>query len=118
MNITNVNDLKTASGEMHDTEFKESDFGYDPERKVFVLRSYSPDIPGKQFRLEFYNVEKYQPINLEEVRALKATAGVFDRIIMKKHGTELTLLSQDLQIRLWLSQLEGKFEIINTQGRS
>ena len=112
MEIKKINDLKTAADLMHDSEFNGQDFGYDPREKVFYLKSRST---GKEFSLKVYNVEKYDPVNLEKINMKRATAGVFDDIRIEDKGLSVKILSQDLNIRLRLSKLEGKLEINEIQ---
>lgn len=112
MEIKSIKDIKLVRGEMHDSEFAEGDFGFDSESKVFHLKSHSPD-SRQDFYLEFHNVEMYDPRNLEKVRKGKATGGVFNTIKIRSKGLKLTLLSQDLHIVLRLSEIGGKFEIVN-----
>jgi hypothetical protein len=109
MDIRTKKDLENAAGEMHDSEFCENDFSFDPVKRIFYLDSFSPEIPGKKFHLEFYNVEEYNPINLEKIKKMQATGGVFNNILFKENNHELTILSQDLKIILRLKSLDGKF---------
>lgn len=109
MEIKDIKDIKFAAGEMHDSEFKEKDFSFDSERKTFRLKSYSKELPGREFYLEFYNVEEYKPLNLDKVRENKATAGVFEDIKIGNNGLNLNIISQDLKIKLKLIKLEGEF---------
>lgn len=111
MQIRCRGDLERAVGEMHDSEFQERDFGVDVENKRFHIRSYSVEGQRREFLLELYNVEEYTPLNLERIRQGRAMGGVLDDIRVKEQGLDLTLVSQDLRIRLKLSKLEGKFEI-------
>lgn len=111
MEIKCIKDVEVVAGEMHDSEFEEKDFGFDSEKKIFYLKSHSPEVSGKGFYLEFYNVEKYTPLNLNKIKEGKATGGVFNNIKIRNNGLGLTLISQDLKIILKLSKLEGKFEI-------
>jgi len=111
MKIKNIKDVKIAAGEMHDSEFEEKDFGFDSEKKIFYLRSHSPEVLGKEFYLEFYNVEKYVPLNLDKIKEGKAIGGVFNYIKIGNDGRDIMLISQDLKIKLKLNKLEGKFEI-------
>ncbi len=110
MDIKNIGDLKKVVGEMHDSEFEGNDFFYDERKKTFYLKSHCPTDKNKLFSLEIYNVEKYNPINLDKIKQGKALGGVFNEIFIASHGLELTVLSQDLRIKLNLSKLEGKFE--------
>ena len=111
MKIEEIKDIKIVAGEMHDSEFEEKDFSFSPKEKTFILISYSPEIIGREFQLKFYNVEKYEAVNLDKIRIGKAMGGVFDNIKVEQGGLKLTLVSQDLSIILRLGKLEGEFEI-------
>lgn len=111
MEIKSADDIKIVDGEMHDSEFNAEDFGFNSGKQIFYLKSRSPDDPSKEFHLQFYNIEQYEPINLQKIKERKATAGVFDRIKIRDNGLTLELLSQDLKILLKSSKLEGRFEI-------
>ena len=111
MKIEAKENLETAAGEMHDSEFGHKDFRFDVGRKVFLLETHSTEIPGKKFRLEIHNVEKYNPLNLGKVMEGEATAGVFNDIAMKDKGRKLVILSQDLQIELIITNLCAFFTI-------
>ncbi|MBI5024956.1 MAG: hypothetical protein HZC18_08200 [Candidatus Omnitrophica bacterium] len=111
MEIKSINDIKIVSGEMHDSEFKAEDFGFNSEEKIFFLKAHSVDNSSKEFYLQFYNVKQYSPINLEKVNKGKATAGVFNNIKIRDKGLALEILSQDLRILLKLNKLDGKLEI-------
>jgi len=110
MEIKCIKDIQVAAREMHDSEFEEKDFGFDSEKKLFYLNSHSPEVSRKKFYLEFYNVEKYIPLNLDKIKQGKAIGGVFNDIRIRNNGLHLTLISQDLRIILKLSKLEGRFE--------
>lgn len=111
MEIKNIEDLKIAAGEMHDSEFNEKDFEFNSERKVFFLNTFSPDPAGKKYLLELYNIDKYTPFNLDKIKKGKATGGVFNGIEIKNNGLDLIVVSQDLRIKLRLNKLAGKFEV-------
>lgn len=111
-------DIEKASGEMHDSEFTEEDFGYDHSTKTFYFKSHLHEDTRTEFFLELYNVEKYTPLNLDRIKEGKATGGVLNDIKVKNHGLNLILISQDLNIQLELSNLEGKFEKTLTKGKS
>ena len=110
MEIKNVEDLKKAIDEMHDSEFAGNDFGFYSDKKIFYLNSHSREILGKEFYLEFYNVEEYIPLNLDKIKEGKAVGGVLNNIKIGNNGLDLTLISQDLKIILRLTKLEGKLE--------
>lgn len=110
MKIESVKDIREIVDEMHDSEFSEADFRFDSNEKTFFLKSYSP-ISKKQFLLRFYNVEKYQVVNLDKIREGKATGGIFNDIRIRNGGLNLTLLSQDLRIIIELSKIEGKLTV-------
>jgi len=114
MDINSIEDIKKVVGVMHDSEFEGNDFFYDESKKVFYLKSHCPIDKNKVYSLEIYNVEKYNPINLDKVNEGKALAGVFNKILIRKNGLELTLLSQDLRIKLNVSSLEGKMEVLSS----
>jgi len=111
MEIKNIGDLKIAAGEMHDSEFKENDFGFNYEKKSFFLNTFSPDTSNRIYFLELDNVDKYSPLNLDKIKKGKATGGVFDSIEIKNNGLDLVVISQDLRIKLKLNKLAGRFEI-------
>ena len=115
MEIKSVKDIKLTAGYMHDSEFGVEDFGFDSEKKIFHLKSHSPDT-GEDFYLEFYNVEMYDPRNLDKVRKGKGLYGVFNTIKLRSKGLKLILLSQDLHIVLRLSEIGGKLEIVTCTG--
>jgi hypothetical protein len=112
--IESTEDVRTVIGEMHDSEFNEEDFGFDSKNETFFLRSYSSRISSKEskeFYLEIYNVKKYTPLNLEKNRKGKAIGGVFNTIDIGHNGLKLSIISQDLNIVLRLSKLEGILRI-------
>jgi hypothetical protein len=114
--IESTEDIRTAISEMHDSEFEEEDFGYDPKNGTFFLRSYSSKVLNKErkeFYLEFYNVKKYNLINVDKIKKGKATGGVFNTIDIGHTGLKLSVISQDLSIVLRLSKLEGILKIKN-----
>lgn len=111
MDIKNIKDIKNVVGEMHDSEFEGSDLSFDSDNNIFYLKSYCPKDRNKIFNLEIYNVEKYNPINLDKISEGKALGGVFNDILVGDNGLKLTLLSQDLKIVLNVNKLEGKFEV-------
>lgn len=111
MEIKCIEDVQRVADEMHDSEFQEKDFSFDSEKKTFHLKSYSADIPGKEFYLELHNVEIYEPRNLERIKKGKATGGVFNKIKIGNNGLKLTLISQDLNVVLSLIKIADKFEI-------
>lgn len=112
MQINTVEDIKIVAGKMHDSEFTEENFNYDPQKKTFSLTTVYPELEGKKFSLKFFNVEFFKPINLEKVKINKAIGGVFNDIQIKNNGLDLTILSQDLKINLKLDKLTG--ELIET----
>lgn len=113
MEIKSIKDIKLVRGEMHDSEFGEEDFGFDPESKVFHLKSHSPDVLGRVLYLELPRVKKIDS-NLGKIKTrYRPVFGVFNTIKIKKKGLELVLLSQDLRIVLYLEALAGKFEMID-----
>lgn len=111
MEIKSIDDIKAVAGEMHDSEFKAEDFGFNSGEKIFFLKSRSADNSLKEFYLQFYNVEEYSPINLDKISKGKGVAGVFNNIKIRDEGLTLEILSQDLSIQLKLNKLDGKFEI-------
>lgn len=111
MEIRHIKDIKIVAGEMHDSEFAENDFSFNVLEKTFYLRSHSQNF-SREFHLNFFNVEYYDPINLEKVKAGRAVAGILNDIKIRKNGLVLELLSQDLKILLKLNKLEGIFEIL------
>ena len=126
MEIKSVKDVKLVSDIMHDSEFEGEDFGFNSAEKIFFLNSRavtmkggfffqkrSPIQQGKRFHLEFWNVMKYNPINLDKILAGKGIGGVFNYIKIRKQGKRLTIVSQDLRIELELSELKGRFDEIN-----
>ena len=116
MKIINVNDLQTVCGYMHDSIFREEDFGFDPQKKKFHLKSRCCET-GREFYLELLNVETYNPVNLDKIIKEKATGGVFNTIRIKQKGLKLIILSQDLHIKLQLSKLTGEFRMVDlSQG--
>jgi hypothetical protein len=112
MEIETLDDIKILSGEMHDSEFKLEDFGYDSEKKIFYLKTRLPEKTSESFLLEFYNVEEYNPVNLEKIKMGNAMGGVFNKIKIRDNGLTLEIISQDLKILLKLSKLGGRFERI------
>ena len=113
MEINTIEDLRQVEGMLHDSEFREEDFGFNSDNKKFQLKSQSSDSPSKKFCLEIFNVVEYSSLNLEKVRQGKAVGGVFDYIKIADQGLALEIVSQDLKIRLRLSKLEGRLEISN-----
>ena len=121
MKIRCVEDIKSASNLMHDSEFTDADFSFDSIRKKFVLRTHpvfmqgkivqkrAPMQPDKYFRLELSNVAKCKT-NLKKLNFYKSIAGVFDYIKIQNNGNKLTIVSQDLRIELELTELSGRFE--------
>jgi len=110
MKIKSIEDLRTVIGKMHDSEFTEEDFGFDSKNETFFLRSYSSKISSKEskeFYLEIYNVKKYTPLNLDKTKKYKATGGGFNTIDIGNNGLKLSIISQDINIVLRLSKLEG-----------
>jgi len=107
---------------MHDSEFAEGDFGYHPAEKKFflqtrivckqetILQNSIAVQHEKRFRLEIFNVKKYNPVNLFRIQKGQATGGVFNYIKVRDHGKRVTIVSQDLQIMLELTSLAGNFE--------
>jgi hypothetical protein len=116
MQIESIEDIRTVIGKMHDSEFTEEDFGFDPKNETFFLRAYSSRISSKErkeFYLEIYNVKKYNLLNLDKIKKGKATGGVFNTIDIGHNGLKLSIISQDLNIVLRLSKLEGILKIKN-----
>jgi len=123
MEIVSENDLKEVAAKMHDSEFSDADFNFNSDEKKFVLRTHAvtmqgrffqtraPTQSGKCFRLELSNVAKYKT-NLEKLKFGKSIAGVFNYIKIRNKGKKLTLISQDLYIKLELTQLAGRFDEI------
>jgi len=114
--IESIEDIGTVIGEMHNSEFTEEDFGFDPKNETFFLRSYSSKTLNeqrKEFYLEIYNVKKYTPLNSDKTKKDKVTGGVFDTIDIGKNGLKLSIISQDINIVLRLSKLEGILRIKN-----
>lgn len=109
MKIQSVKDVRDVSDAMHDSEFGDSDFGFEPRENTFFLKSYSPFLK-EFFSIKLYNVERYQTINLEKIKEGKSVGGVFNYIKIKNNELELILFSQDLQIILKLSKIEGEFK--------
>lgn len=109
MEIVSESDLKKISAIMHDSEFTDADFGFDPKEKKFYLHSRITQ-SGKQLRLEIFNVNKYNPKNLEKINAGKALGGVFNFIKTSGDCKKLIIVSQDLRIELRLTDLSGSFE--------
>ena len=112
MDIKSIEDIKKVVGQMHDSEFEGIDLSFDSDNNIFHLKSYCPKDRNKTFNLEVYNVEKYDPINLDKINEGKALGGVFNDILVGDNGLKLTLLSQDLKIVLNVNKLEGKFKVI------
>jgi len=114
--IESTEDIRTVVGEMQDSEFEEEDFGYDLKNETFFLRSYSSKVLSKkrkEFYLEIYNVKKYNLLHLDKIKKGKATGGVFNTIDIGHTGLKLSIVSQDLNIVLRLSKLEGILRIKN-----
>ncbi len=114
--IESIDDIRTVVGKMHDSEFTEEDFGFDPKNETFFLRAYSSrnsSKESKEYYLEIYNVKKYTPLNLDKTRNNKATGGIFNTIDIGHNGLKLSIISQDLSIVLRLSKLEGILRIKN-----
>ena len=59
MKIESVQDVKEIASKMHDSEFSEKDFGFDPDKKLFFLKSYSP-FSQEEFYLEFLDTEEHK----------------------------------------------------------
>jgi hypothetical protein len=126
MDVSSVSDLKGVSVLMHDSEFGIEDFGYDSknkqfhistnvpvfERRLLFLWKRVPNTISEKLYLELHNVEKYNPKNLDRIKAGKGLTGVFNFIRIRNNGRKLTLVAQDLCIELELSKLEGRFERI------
>lgn len=110
MDIKNIDDIKKIVDEMHDSEFDAEDFGFNADKKIFYLKSHSAQNDSEEFYVHFYNVQKYNAVNLDKVNIGKATAGVFGDIKIRDNGLTLEILSQDLRILLKLNKLEGTFE--------
>ena len=100
-------DLNIVSSKMHDSEFCEKDIGYDSKKHTFQLKAANYE---KEFCLKLQNVIAYEPKNLDMVNKGKATAGVFNCIKIRENGNNLAIISQDLQIILKLTKLEGEFQ--------
>ena len=111
MEINCVEDLKKVADEMHDSEFQGKDFYFNAEKKSFGIKSHSPVVLGEDFTLELYNIEKYEPINLDRIESGKGVGGVFDTLKICNSGHKLVFLSQDLKIVLHVSKIEGSFEV-------
>ncbi len=109
MRIETIADIKTVTEKMHDSEFSDKDFSFNPKKRIFLLKSVSSELPYKEFSLKFFDVENYEPYGLEKVMAKRATAGVFDNIQIKESGRTLIIISQDLKIKLNLKELSGEF---------
>ncbi len=112
--IKSIEDIKVIIGKMHDSEFTEEDFGFDSKNETFFLRSYSSKFLSKErkeFYLEIYNVKKYTPLNSDKIKKGKATGGVFNTIDIGHNGLKISIISQDLNIVLRLSKLEGILKI-------
>jgi hypothetical protein len=116
MQIESIEDIRTVIGKMRDSEFTEEDFGFDSKNETFFLRSYSSKVLSKErkeFYLEIYNVKKYNLLNLDKTKKGKATGGVFNTIDIGHNGLKLSIISQNLNIVLRLSKLEGILKIKN-----
>lgn len=123
MRITSISDLKDVFAKMHDSEFTENDFKYNPDENKFILLTHiitmqgkiiqtrAPIQSGKRFRLELLNIVKYKS-NLGQLIVGKSTFGVFDHVRIRDAGKKLTIISQDLRIELELDQLAGNFDEI------
>jgi len=99
--IKSIADIRAVIGKMHDSEFTEEDFGFDSKNETFFLRSYSSKTLSKErkeFYLEFYNVKKYTPLNLDKTKKYKAIGGVFNTIDIGHNGLKLSIISQDSNI--------------------
>jgi hypothetical protein len=117
MEVKCIKDIIGIDGHLHDSELGGEDSRFDAESKIFHLKSYSKEF-GKEYYLEFRNVEKYDPLNLDKIRKGKATGGVFNMFKIRSKGRKLIILSQDLRIILRLSKISGKFEIANSTGNN
>jgi hypothetical protein len=121
--INTVKDIKLVSAIMHDAQFRDEGFGFNPaekkfymnaqeitmQRKFWLLYTRAPIQCGKLYHLELLNVVKYKS-NLEKLIPGKSFAGVFNYIKIRKGGKKLTIISQDLRIELELAKLAGNFE--------
>ncbi len=126
MELLTIRDLKAVSNIMHDSEFGETDFGYDPKMKLFHITTTPPvftrksvlvstrsqNVSGMKYYLELHNVHRCTPKGLNKVRTYEGIGGVFNNIRVRKKGRELTILSQDITIELEVTELGGRFETI------
>lgn len=128
MEIKTAQDVKIVSDTMHDSEFEGGDFDFNSAERKFFLNTHYVNMQGgfffqrrspvqerrKHFHLEFWNVVSCDD-NLDKVCDRKGLCGVFNYIKIRKNGQKLTIISQDLHINLELSELEGRFEIIENE---
>lgn len=103
--IKSVHDMAIVRNWLSGT-FNIDGLKYTPDTKIFCLTTSLPEIE-KKLVLQFYNVEKYHATNLEMFKN-----GMLEDIKIKKHGSEVVLISKPLKIILSLTNLDGKFEII------
>ncbi len=124
MDIKSKQDIKIVSNRMHDSEFRGEDFVFDPIESKFTLntryvtmqggrffKTRSPIQKDIRFHLEFWNVIKCDPINLNKIPEGRIVGGVFNYIKIRGSGKKLTLVSQDLPIVLELSEIGGTFYV-------
>jgi hypothetical protein len=122
--IKTKQDIKIVSNQMHDSEFSDKDFVFDSAENKFILNTRYVTMQGGRFfetrssiqkdirfHLEFWNVIKYNPINLDRILESRAIGGVFNYIKIRGGGKKLTLVSQDLRIVLELSEIGGTFYV-------
>ena len=129
MQIKEKKDIKLVSAIMHDSEFCDKDFAFDSIENKFVLNARYVTMQGGRFlktrspiqkdicfHLEFWNVTKYDAINLDRILEGRGMGGVFNYIKIRDRGRKLTLVSQDLRIVLELSEIRGTFDVEGRDG--
>ncbi|KPK34132.1 MAG: hypothetical protein AMJ65_18830 [Phycisphaerae bacterium SG8_4] len=129
MDIKSKQDIKIVSDRMHDSEFRDEDFIFDPIERKFTLntryvtmeggrflKTRSPIQKDIRFHLEFWNVIKCDPIDSNKIPEGRILGGAFNYIKIRGGGKKLTLVSQDLPVVLELSQIGGKFRVEGTDA--